>query len=197
MKANVNGIAVEYQVEGTGPWVMLSHSLSTDRSMWDEQASVLASRHSVLRYDTRGHGGTDVPPAPYRFDDLAADALGLLDALGIDRVRFVGLSMGGMIGQHLALMAPERLDRMAICSSTSRVPAEGRQIWAERIATVRAEGMGAMVDSTLGRWFTEGFRQGHPDVMERIGGLIRNSPPEGYIGCGMAIRDLDITARLA
>lgn len=197
MKIHANGIDIEYRIEGSGPWVMLSHSLSTDLRMWDGQAAALAGRYTVLRYDTRGHGGSGVPPAPYAFADMAADALALLDALGVAKASFVGLSMGGMIGQHLALAAPERLQRLVVASSTSRIPPEGAAIWEERIATVRARGMAAMVESTLGRWFTEAYRRDHPDVMERIGGMIGNSPPEGYIGCGMAIRALDITGRLA
>lgn len=196
MKIRANGIDIEYRIEGSGPWVMLSHSLSTDLRMWDGQAAALAARYTVLRYDTRGHGGSSVPPAPYAFADMAADALALMDALGIAVVRFVGLSMGGMIGQHLALMAPQRLERLVVASSTSRIPPEGAAIWEERIATVRAQGMPAMVESTLGRWFTEAYRRDHPDVMARIGGMIGDSPPEGYIGCGMAIRGLDITGKL-
>ncbi|OHC65847.1 MAG: 3-oxoadipate enol-lactonase [Rhodocyclales bacterium RIFCSPLOWO2_02_FULL_63_24] len=199
-KVDINGITVRYEIEGEGPWVMLSHSLTCDLTMWDELAAVLAPTFTVLRYDTRGHGGTSLPnSAPqgaYSFADLTADVIGLLDALDIESTHFVGLSMGGMIGQHLALAAPQRVDKLVIASSTSRIPAAAGPLWDERIATVRAEGCAALVDSTLGRWFTPGFRAAQPEAMQRIGGLIRNTPAAGYIGCAGAIRTLDITAQI-
>ena len=120
----VNDIDVRYQVEGSGPWVTLSHSLSCDLTMWDELAAALAPTFTVLRYDTRGHGGTTAPEGAYSFEQLSSDVTGLLDALDIGRTHFVGLSMGGMIGQHLALAAPQRLNRLVIASSTSRIPPE-------------------------------------------------------------------------
>lgn len=191
-----NGITVNYTIEGSGPWVTLSHSLTTDLSMWDELAAVLAPSFTVLRYDTRGHGKSSAPEASYSFDELTADAVGLLDALDIESTHFLGLSMGGMIGQHLALAAPQRVDKLVIASSTSRIPPEAGPLWDERIAVVRAQGCAAMVDSTLGRWFTPGFRAARPDAMQRIGKLIADTPAAGYIGCAGAIRALDITAQI-
>lgn len=192
----VNDIDVCYQVEGQGPWVTLSHSLSCDLTMWDELAVSLAPTFTVLRYDTRGHGGTSAPEAAYSFAQLTADLTGLLDALNIERTHFVGLSLGGMIGQHLALTAPQRLTRLVIASSTSRIPPEASPLWDERIRLVREQGCAAMVEGTLGRWFTPGFRAARPDLMQRVGGLIAATPVAGYVGCAEAIRHLDITARL-
>ncbi|MDP3513524.1 MAG: alpha/beta fold hydrolase, partial [Sulfuritalea sp.] len=117
--------------------------------------------------------------------------------LDIESTHFLGLSMGGMIGQHLALAAPQRVDKLVIASSTSRIPPEAGPLWDERIALVRAQGCAATVEGTLGRWFTPGFRAARPEVMQRIGNLIAHTPLAGYIGCAGAIRTLDITAQLA
>ena len=197
---DVNGITVRYQVAGKGPWVTLSHSLSCDLSMWDQLAAALSPAFSVLRYDTRGHGGTGLgnsaPEGAYSFEQLTADLAGLLDALNIARTHFVGLSMGGMIGQYFALAAPQRLNKLVIANSTSRIPSEAGPLWDERIAIVRAEGCAGVVEGTLGRWFTPGFRAARPDATQRIGKLIADTPPAGYIGCAGAIRHLDITARI-
>jgi 3-oxoadipate enol-lactonase len=192
----VNGINVRYLVEGSGPWVTLSHSLTTDLTMWNELAVSLEPTFTVLRYDTRGHGGSSAPAGAYSFEQLVADVTGLLDALEVDRTHFVGLSMGGMIGQHLALLAPQRLDTLVIASSTSRIPPEAAAMWDQRIAQARAEGTGAMAEATLGRWFTPSFRAAHPEIMARIAALIAATPVAGYVGCGEAIRRLDITDRL-
>ncbi len=197
---DVNGLSVRYKVEGTGPWLTLSHSLTCDLTMWDELAVSLAPTFTVLRYDTRGHGGTglgnSVPEGAYSFAQLTADLVGLLDALNIERTHFVGLSMGGMIGQHLALLAPQRLNKLVIASSTSRIPPEASPLWDERLAIARSQGCAGLVEGTLGRWFTPEFRATRPDMMQRVGGLIANTPVAGYVGCAEAIRHLDITARI-
>ena len=192
----VNGITVRYMVEGRGPWVTLSHSLTCDLTMWDALAVALAPTFTVLRYDTRGHGGTTAAQGAYSFDQLTADVIGLLDALQVEHTHFVGLSMGGMIGQHFALAAPQRLDRLVIANSTSRIPPEAGPLWDERIAIVRAQGCAGVVEGTLGRWFTSGFRAARPAEAARIAKLIADTPAAGYIGCADAIRALDITARI-
>lgn len=193
---DANGITIRYEVQGSGPWVTLSHSLSCDLTMWDALAVALAPTFSVLRYDTRGHGRTSAPEGPYSFDQLVADAVGLLDALKVERTHFIGLSMGGMIGQHLALAHPARLDRLVIANSTSRIPPEAGPLWEERIAIARSQGCAGLVEGTLGRWFTPGFRSQQPAEAARIGKLIADTPVAGYIGCASAIRALDITARI-
>lgn len=193
----VNGITVRYRIDGSGPWVTLSHSLTCDYSMWDELTAVLAGQFTVLRYDTRGHGGTTAPAGAYSFDQLTTDLIGLLDALKIERTHYVGLSMGGMIGQHFALAAQQRLNRLVIANSTSRIPPEAGPLWDERIAIARDKGCAGVEEGTLARWFTPGFRTSQPAAVERIGQLIRNTPAAGYIGCASAIRALDITARIS
>ena len=196
MKIHANGIDIRYEISGNGPWVTLSHSLSCDLTMWDALAASLAPTFTVLRYDTRGHGGTSAPEGDYSFGQLTADLTGLLDALKVGRTHFLGLSMGGMIGQHLALAAPQRLERLVIANSTSRIPPEAGPLWDERIAIVRSHGCAGVVEGTLGRWFTPGFRQSRPDATAPIARLIANTPPAGYIGCAAAIRHLDITSRI-
>ena len=192
----VNDIDVRYLIEGSGPWVTLSHSLSCDLTMWDGLAAALAPSFKVLRHDTRGHGASGAPAGAYSFEQLTADITGLLDVLHIDRTHFVGLSMGGMIGQHFALAAPQRLGRLVIASSTSRIPPEAGPLWDERVRLAREQGCAALVEGTLGRWFTPAFRAARADATGRIGRLIAATPVAGYVGCAAAIRHLDITARI-
>lgn len=192
----VNGIDVRYEVAGEGPWLMLSHSLATDLTLWDEQAAVLSERFRVLRFDTRGHGATSAPATPYDFAMLTADVLGLMDALDVGRAHFVGISMGGMVAQYVALAAPERIDRLVLVSSTSRYPPEAKTLWQQRIDAVAANGVEPLVKPTLERWFTTPFRAARPDVMERIGRLIRATSPAGYIGSCHAISALATTTAL-
>jgi len=199
MKMHSNSIDIHYEISGSGPWLTLSHSLACDLSMWDPQMAALTPHFTVLRFDTRGHGQSSAPPeadGAYGWDRLTGDVLGLLDALNIARTHFAGLSMGGMIGQHLALGAPERVDRLVLADTSSRYPPAAIPVWDERIKLVREKGMEALVDGTLERWFTAPFRTSHPELTGRIAGLIRSTPPIGYIGCGRTIPTLDITQRL-
>lgn len=196
MKVKANGIEIHYEVEGRGPWVTLSHSLATDLHMWDDQVPALRSRYKVLRYDIRGHGETDAPPGPYTLEQMAEDVRGLLAALGIDRTHFVGLSMGGMVVQTFAVRYPAMAQSLVLCGTASRIPPDAGPIWEERIRTVASGGMAPMVEPTLARWFTDGYRAQRKDVIERIGRMILATPPQGYIGCGHAIPKLNLTARL-
>lgn len=196
MKIHANGIEIHYEISGSGSWVTLAHSLATDLTLWDELAAVLAKRFSVLRYDARGHGKSSAPDGPYSFPQLVGDLVGLLDALKIERTHFVGLSMGGMLGQHFALAHPERLDRLVLVSTTSRIPSEAGALWDERIAVAREQGMQTHVEATLARWFTTPYRAAHPEVMARIGALVAATPVAGFAGWGAAICTLDVTAQL-
>jgi len=198
MKITANGISINYQVEGpaSGPVVTLSHSLATNLSMWDPQARALASRYRVVRFDTRGHGGTDAPAGAYALEQLAEDARALLRALGIARTHFIGLSMGGFIGQLLALTHPEMLQSLVLCDTTSRVPPEARPTWDERIRVAQTQGMAPHVEPTIGRWFTAPFMEQHAEVVNPVRAIIRGTHPQGYIGCCHAIAALDLTDRL-
>ncbi len=196
MKQSANGIEINYVIEGDGPVVTMSHSLACNLSMWDEQVRALRERYRVLRFDTRGHGQTSAPPGPYSLDQLADDLHGLLSGLGIERTHFVGLSMGGMIGQVFALKRPTMVESLVLCDTTSRYPAAAAPVWEERIRTVGAQGMAPMVEPTLQRWFTAPFRARHPDLTGRVATMIGQTPPQGYIGCCHAIPRIDVTDRL-
>lgn len=193
---HVNGIDIRYRIDGSGPWLVLSHSLGTDHSIWDKQVAALAPRFRVLRFDARGHGGSSAPAGAYDFAQLTADAIGLMDALAIERSHFVGISMGGMIAQHVALAAPARIDRLVLASTTSGYAPEAKAVWRQRIDAVAADGVEPLVAPTLERWFTPPFRAAHPDLMARIGNLIRATPAAGYIGCCHAISNLATTTAL-
>jgi 3-oxoadipate enol-lactonase len=197
MKIRVNDIEIHYEIEGEGPVVTMSHSLACSFAMWDEQVRALGGRYRVLRFDTRGHGQTAAPAGPYTLEALAEDLRGLLTALGIARTQFVGLSMGGMIGQVFALAHPAMVESLVLCDTTSRYPASAAALWEERIKTVAARGMEPMVGPTLERWFTAPFRKRRPDVTDRVAEMIRRTPPAGYIGCCQAIPKIDVTHRLS
>ena len=196
MKVRANGITVNYELAGSGPCVMLSHSLACNFHMWDEQMEALASRYTVLRYDTRGHGGTDAPAGPYTLELLADDVHALLAALGIKRAHWVGLSMGGMIGQTCALKYPGIFQSLVLADTTSYYPPDTQPAWQERIKVVTAGGMSVIVDGMLARWLTEPFRQAHPEVAQRIGGYIGATPLTGFLGCCHAIPKINLTQRL-
>jgi 3-oxoadipate enol-lactonase len=196
MKIKANGIEINYEIEGDGPVVTFSHSLACTLSMWDEQVRALKNRYRVLRYDTRGHGQTSAPAGAYTLEQLAEDLKGLLDGLGITATHFVGLSMGGMIGQVFALKHPAMVQSLTLCDTTSRYPAAAAPVWEERIKTVGAKGMEPMVAPTLERWFTASFRARRKDLMERVGAMIRSTPAPGYIGCCHALPKINVTERL-
>jgi 3-oxoadipate enol-lactonase len=199
MKVKANGIDMHYTLEGpaNAPVVTLSHSLATDGSMWEPQLAALRAHYRVLNYDTRGHGRTEAPAAAYSLDLLAEDAAALLAALGVRKTHWVGLSMGGMIGQTLALKRPELFQSLALCDTSSRIPAEARPLWADRIKTAESQGMEPLVEPTLARWFTAPFRDSHKDVVGRVATMIRSTPPKGYAGCCHAISALDVTDRIS
>jgi len=196
MKISANGIDINYTIEGEGPWLTMSHSLACNLHMWDEEAKRLSKRYKVLRYDTRGHGASSAPAGAYTLDLLADDLKGLLQALGVPSTHFVGLSMGGMIGQTFALKYPGMFNSLALCDTTSRYPAEAAPLWAERIKTVESQGMEPMVAPTLERWFTAPYRKARPEVVEKVATMIRTTPVPGFVGCCHAIPKINLTARL-
>jgi 3-oxoadipate enol-lactonase len=196
MKVQANGITINYELAGSGPCVVLSHSIASTLHMWDEQMDALTARYTVLRYDTRGHGGSDAPAGPYTLELLADDARALLAALGIRQAHWIGLSMGGMIGQTFAVKYPGVFQSMVLADTTSRYGAEAQPGWSERIRAVEAGGMQPIVDMMLARWFTAPFCESHREVADRIGGDIAATPVAGFVGCCEAVRRINITARL-
>lgn len=196
MKIKINGIEINYEIAGEGPWVALSHSLACNLHMWDDQMAVLTKKYKVLRFDTRGHGQSGAPPGPYTLEQMADDVKGLLDALGIKHTHWVGLSMGGMIGETFALRYPGVFESLVLADTTSRRPPDAEQMWGERVRLAQEKGMEALEEGTLARWFTEPYRNAHPDVMARIGSAIRATPVAGFAGCCQAISKIDLLDRL-
>jgi 3-oxoadipate enol-lactonase len=191
--ATVNGIPIHYLLEGprNGDTVMLSHSLASNLHMWDSQVPALVDAgFRVLRYDTRGHGGSGIPPGPYTMEMLARDATALLDDLGIQTVHFCGLSMGGMIGQLLGARSPERLISLVLSSTSAHMPPA--HLWNERIEAVREKGMESVADATIDRWFTGKGRNQMPERVKAVKDIITSTPPEGFCACCEAIRDMDL-----
>ncbi len=199
MKIQTGTISTNYEISGPpdAPVVMLSHSLGAAMRMWDLQLPVLAPRFRVLRYDTRGHGGSDAPQGAYTLDQLVADAAALLEALAIDKVHWVGLSMGGMIGQGFALTHPERLLSLSLCSTSALIPEAAQPAIQERIDTALKEGMAALVEGTLARWFTAAYLKQNPPEVAAIRRQFLETPVAGYVGCTEAIRRLSYLERLS
>jgi 3-oxoadipate enol-lactonase len=192
-----DGCMIHVEVEGRpdGPVLMLSNSLGTSLHMWDEQAPAWSRHFRLVRYDRRGHGKSSVPKGPYTMERLGRDVLAVLDALGIAKINWCGLSMGGMVGQWLGANAPNRIDRLILSNTSSYFP--DKSIWEGRIKTVREKGLSAMVDANMERWFTKEFRQRNPQAVARMCEMFLTTKPEGYIGCGEAIRDMDHRPLLA
>ena len=196
MKAKVNGTELYYELHGSegAPWLIFSHSLACTVRMWDPQIAAFKDRYRILAYDMRGHGQSAAPAGPYTLEMLADDVLALMKELRIQRARYVGLSIGGMIGQHLALKEPGRFERMVLADTGHAQTPETLKQWDERIRIAQAQGMKPLVAGTMERWFTPAFRES-PQA-KRIAELIAATPVAGYVGCGQAIMKLNTTARL-
>lgn len=191
-----DGCAIAWRMDGPedgaadAPVVILSNSLGTGLDMWAPQVAALSASFRVLRYDTRGHGRSDVPGGAYGLDRLGRDVLDLMDALGIARAHFCGLSLGGMTGQWLGVHAPDRFDRLVLANTAAYMgPPSG---WQARIASVLENGMAVMTSALLERWFTPEFRATAPDSIAPVREGLLATSPEGYAGCCAAIRDMDM-----
>lgn len=195
--AHINGADIYYQWDQdqgskrvTDPVVLLSNSLSSTLSMWDKQVPTLLEHgYRVLRYDSRGHGQSSAPNEPYSIEMLAGDAIGLIDLLGIPKVHFCGLSMGGMVGQYLASHYPERLISATLCATAAYLNPPG--VWDERRELVLSKGMSAVVEPTLARWFSPAAAAHIPAELDAIRAGILLTPPAGYANSCLAIRDMD------
>lgn len=192
--ATINGTHLHYRGQGDRalPTVVLSNSLGTDMDMWNELAYRLARRFHVLRYDTRGHGGSASPAGPYSLELLGGDVVKLLDMLDIERAHFVGLSMGGAIGQWLGIHAPRRLAKLVLANTAARIGTE--EGWRSRAAAVRAGGMSQIAEGSPGRWFTPGFIAAQPARVRALQDDVTQLDPEGYAACCDALADADLRA---
>ena len=192
----MGAIALHHEITGErgAPPVLLLNSLGSTLAMWERQVPALAERFLVLRCDTRGHGESPVPQGPYVIDDLVDDAVALLDNLDIQSAHVAGLSLGGMVATRLAARNPERVDRLALlCTSAQPGPPEA---WAERAATVRAKGTGAVAETVVTRWLTENRRAAHPQTTQYLQEMVASTPADGYAACCDVIRDVDLRADL-
>ncbi len=178
------------------PVLLMGGSLGTTLDMWDPQVPALSATHRVIRFEHRGHGGSPVPTGPYTMDDLGTDVLTMLDRLDLPRVSYCGLSIGGMVGQWLAINAPERIHRLILLCTASYLPPASA--WHERAAAVReADTTEVVADAVLGRWFTPAFAASHPDIVSRYRDTICGIDAEGYASCCEAIAGMDLRSGLA
>ena len=193
MKIKANGITFNYDVTGIdgAPWLIFSNSLATNLRMWDQQAADLKDSFRILRYDQRGHGQTEAPAGRYTFELLVADVIALMDALGVARAHWCGVSMGCATGMGLVQKHPGRFDRMVLCDNPGRSSPETHRQWEERIAVAQKDGMAALLESTMQRWFPPETLKANPPHMDIIRRMILATPINGFIGCSAALGDHD------
>jgi 3-oxoadipate enol-lactonase len=177
------------------PALVFSNSLGTNVHLFDVQAAAFHATHSVWRYDTRGHGRSDAPPGEYSIDRLGRDLLAIIDATGSVPVDVCGVSIGGMTALWAAIHAPKKVRRVILANTAAQIG--DNAMWNERIRSVRAGGMRPLADATMLRWFTEGFRTTHPEVIARFRDTIERTTPGGYLGCCAALRDADLRSATA
>jgi len=192
--AAVNGTELHYRIDGdrhgNAPWIVLSNSLGADLSMWAPQVAALSKHFRVLRYDTRGHGHSEAPKGPYTIEQLTGDVLGLMDTLKIARANFCGLSMGGLTGVALAARHADRIERVVLCNTAARIGSP--EVWVPRAAKARTEGMAALADAVLPRWFTADYIERDPVVLAMIRDVFTHTDKEGYASNCDAIDAADL-----
>jgi 3-oxoadipate enol-lactonase len=197
MQVASNGTTFNCRVDGaSGPWLMLSHGLATDLTMWDELTDALKDRYRVLRYDARGHGDSAATDGDYTLDTLVADAVGILDALGIAQCHFGGLSMGGMVTLGMLLDHPRRVKSAVIADSRHTTTPEFTAAWHARAAEARRGGIAAVVASTVRRWSSAGLAERNPAAIARMEAMIWRTSDDGYCGCAAALARLNYGHRL-
>jgi 3-oxoadipate enol-lactonase len=187
-----NGVRLFYDITGTddAPPLLFSNSLGTSLEMWDEVIKGIAPYYRCIRYDTRGHGRSEVAASPASINDLAADAAGLLDALGIESAHIAGLSIGGMTAQAMAVSRPSKVKTLSLLATTAYMPPAS--LWEERIRLVKAEGVAPLAAAAMERWFTQGFRDRAPEKVERVRAGFLATSAEGYAVCAGAIAHMDL-----
>jgi 3-oxoadipate enol-lactonase len=177
------------------PVLVLGNSLGTSRMVWDRQVPALGERFRLLRYELPGHGGAAYSGGPIGIGELGAGVLSLLDRYGVERAAYCGISLGGMVGMWLAAHAPDRIGSLGlVCTSAYLPPASG---WQDRAAKVRAEGMGSVVEQSIGRWFPPSFAASEPALMESFAAELAAADPAGYAACCLAIAGMDLRGDLA
>ncbi|MFK3664136.1 alpha/beta fold hydrolase [Ochrobactrum teleogrylli] len=192
MTIHVNGVRLNYEIDGPegAPWVTFAHALGNSLRLWDDVVAALKGRYRILRYDQRGHGLSEAVPGPYSFPDLENDALALLDALGVARTHWVGLSIGGMIGYGLAIRAPERLHSLVACDARSDAPPDYAAYFQSRIDKARQYGMKSLGQLSVERWFTPETVAANPPVLDKVREMVATTDPIGHEGCCEALKTL-------
>jgi 3-oxoadipate enol-lactonase len=192
-----NGCRLMYRVDGDAPApaLLLSNSLGTTHELWAPQVAAFSPMFRVIRYDTRGHGGSDSPPGAYTINELGGDAIAVLDAAGAARAHVCGLSLGGLTAMWLAVHAAERVGSLVLAGTAARIGSAA--LWQERIDQVTAEGVASLAEAAPGRWFTEAFRAAHPDVVFHHREMLMSCPTDGYAGCCAVLRDTDLRGEIA
>ena len=193
----MTGAPVWYEDRGgAGEAVVLAHAIGCDHRMWEDLAAALAPRFRVIAIDARGHGQSPVTARPYSLQGMADDARAVLDHVGVPRAHWVGLSMGGMVGQAFALAHPARLGRLVLANTTSSYGPEGRATWQARARLVEEGGLGAIRAAVEQRYFSEDFRRAQPQAVAAVMERFMQTPAQGYLGCCDAIAELDFSGRL-
>lgn len=184
---------LQVRIDGSeGPWVVLIHALGANLTLWDDTARHLSDRYRVLRFDLRGHGGSDAPVGAYTMTRLADDVVALMDALDIGQAHVCGVSVGGMVAQTMGVRHADRLLSLALVDTIDHTPMTAHPMWANRIGQAEAHGMAGLVSSTMERWLTQPFRDAHPETVEAIGRMLAATPVQGYVGVAQAILAFDL-----
>jgi 3-oxoadipate enol-lactonase len=186
-----NGCPIHYEMEGPAdkPVLMLCNSLGTTLHMWDGQMPSFVQHFRVLRYDRRGHGKSGVPSGAYTMEMLGRDALAVLDAANVHKTNWCGLSMGGMVGMWMGANAPDRVNKLILSNTSAYF--ENKQVWNDRLAAAKEKGLQGLLQGTIERWFTKDFREQQPAKVKVIADMFLATKLDGYMGCGMAVRDMD------
>jgi 3-oxoadipate enol-lactonase len=186
-------ISIHYELSGShqSPVLVLSHALGTNLTLWDHQVDLLQRSFRILQYDSRGHGQSSGNRGPYTISMLASDVLSLLDELGIARAHFCGISMGGLVGQYLAIHHPERIGNLVLSNTAAKIGTQAK--YDRRVQEVTEAGMPAVVDEVLEGWFSNRFRSAQPSIVASLADALKRTSPQGYTGCCQAIRDADLS----
>jgi 3-oxoadipate enol-lactonase len=190
-------VKTNYRVDGRGSrWVTLVTGIANDLTMWDGQVPALAGDFKILRYDLRGHGGSETTPGDYTIDLLVEDLRTLLDAVRVQQTHLVGLGLGGAIAQAFAIAHPDRVDRLMPCCCRARMVPDFAAMWHKLRETVQQNGVETIVEPTVQRWFSEDFKAAHPEVLDKIRKMIRGTTQQGYLGVSAAFLGLDVEEKL-
>ena len=189
----IDDVLLHYRRDGTpgGKRLVFLNSLGTDHRIWDAVLPQLPPGCDILRYDKRGHGLSEATPAPYTIAGHASDILGLMDALGWQDATFIGISVGGMIAQEIAVTAPERVVSLVLCDTAAKIGTA--EMWNGRIQAIEADGLASIGAAVITRWFTAGFAAANPDAVAGWRLMLERTPVAGYAGTCAAIRDADLT----